>query len=176
MMVTKIPKKINFLLGKINSDDINLYLRNKQSLIPYSGNELKTFEVITEFIRNEQINVKQFCDFFNFRESFDQVAIPNSGHAVTLANLKLCMTDLGLIISNQTKKFAKEFFALSKLPAYNYEKAFKRAIKEEILVSKIAFLANGDKQDKNSKGESNKNAKNYRKFFENEMRNDQTWT
>ena len=106
---------------------------------------------------------------------FQNLIILNSNHAMTLTNLRLCMSQLGLKLSNQTKKFAKEFLALSKLPSFNYEKAFKRAVKEEVLLNKVSKLKTQDKKYVKNENELSLNSKGYKKYFETEMKGDSNW-
>lgn len=106
---------------------------------------------------------------------FKYLRILNTAHAVTQTNLKLCMAALGLKISNATLKFSKEFLALSKLPSYNYEKAFRRAMKEEVMLNKVLKMKNQDKTYIKDEVELGKNSKNYKNYFEAEMKGDINW-
>jgi hypothetical protein len=161
--------------GLINNDDVSLYLMGKTYMIPFSSIEMKRFETISETIRAEQINVKEFYSFFTFKQTFKYLRIINTAHAVILTNLKLCMTNLGLKLSNATLKFSKEFLALSKLPSYNYEKAFRRSMKEEIMVNKVQKMKDQDKKFVKSETDLAKNSKNYKNYFESEMKGDINW-
>ena len=161
--------------GLINNDDLSLYLMGKTFMIPFNVNEMKRFETISETIRAEQINVKEFFSFFTFKQMFKYLRILNTAHAVTQTNLKLCMAALGLKISNATLKFSKEFLALSKLPSYNYEKAFRRAMKEEVMLNKVLKMKNQDKTYIKDEVELGKNSKNYKNYFEAEMKGDINW-
>lgn len=85
------------------------------------------------------------------------------------------MENLGLKVSKDTKKMAKEFLAASKLPSYNYQKAFRRAIKEEILFNKVTQMKTQDKKFIKNDSELKQNALNYKKYFETEMKGDMNW-
>lgn len=65
--------------------------------------------------------------------------------------------------------------ALSKLPSYNFEKAFRRAMKEEIMLNKVMKMKNDDKKVIKDEAELNKNTKNYKHYFETEMKGDINW-
>ena len=103
---------------------------------------------------------------------FNNYKIHGLSHAVTWTNLKLVMANLGLKISNQTKKSSKEFLALSKLPSFNYEKAFRRAIKEELLINKVNIMKIQDKKYVKDEGELHRNSLNYKRYVESEMKSD----
>ena len=75
-----------------------------------------------------------------------QLQVPKTLRGLTLTNLN-GFKQLSLKISKQTKKISKKSSDSYKIPLYDYVKAFKRAIKEEIILYQLFKL----EKNKNSR-------------------------
>lgn len=123
-------------------------------------------------VKKNNINIKQFYSFFTYDKLFSKILIPDTSNLVTAANLRLAMKRISLIVSNSTLRYSKEGSPKSNIASYNFEKAFKRAIKEEIILTKIFQMKTEDKSIIKNEGDLNMNMQSYKKYFDNEMKED----
>jgi len=136
--------------GVIYRNDLAAFNTAPFSIIPLTSNEVKAFELVPIFfffslkilkfslkisntIKTDPLNVKQFYTFFTYKQIFSQLLVPGQAKYVTLNSLKTGLKALNLNASNETISSSKEFSTdhLS-VPVYNYERGFIRAIKQEI--------------------------------------------
>lgn len=132
--------------GSVDDQEIAAGERNQVAVVPLDSDQLVSQNDLADWIGGKRVvslNVKQFYDWFRYRNVFS--TLKTVGTQVHAAQWKLAdgFVQLGLRLASSTEKLAHDGYdELLGEKSYHYKQAFIWALEDEIIASKVHFGQN----------------------------------
>lgn len=113
----------------INGTEIKEGLENYKPAFPMDQIQMDAINEATIVVSSYySINIKQFCDFFTYRQMFQQFVIPRSQRLVNEKTARAILKKLGINYSESTLAQAKDNLDKGyKENLYNYEQLIRKS-------------------------------------------------